>query len=132
MVKGCHGPLLKSYSMRYPDVELAACCDINKEKALFVQQELEFSRYYTDIDLMLDSEKPHAVCMVVPEKLTSRLSCKILEKGYSLIMEKPPGSNRKETMEMICAAERCSTPNQVAFNRRYMPLVRKLKKLLVK
>lgn len=126
-----HGPSYRKYKMLHTDVELAACCDIDRSKAEFYKQEFGFSRYYTDMDLMLDSEKPQAVCLIVPVGFTAGLSVRILEKGYPLIMEKPPGINMEETINMIRAAKQNNTPNQVAFNRRYVPLVNRLKDLLL-
>lgn len=127
-----HGPSLKKYAELHPDVELAACCDIDEVKAVFYKQKFGFSRHYTDMDRMLDTEKPQAVCLISPVKLTFELSCKILGRGYPLLMEKPPGMDSNETREMIRVAGLKNTPNQVAFNRRYMPLVCELKKLLDK
>lgn len=127
-----HGPSLKKYVGLHPDVELAACCDIDEAKAVFYKQKFGFSRHYTDMERMLDTEKPQAVCLISPVNLTFELSCKILEKGYPLIMEKPPGLDSSETREMIRVAAVKNTPNQVAFNRRYMPVVCELKKLLDK
>ena len=125
-----HGPSVKRYAELHSDVELAACCDLDETKAANYKQKFGFLRHYTDMDLMLDTEKPQAVCLISPVKLTCGLTCKILAKGYPLILEKPPGLDSGETREMVRAAGLRNTPNQVAFNRRYMPLVRELKKLL--
>jgi myo-inositol 2-dehydrogenase/D-chiro-inositol 1-dehydrogenase len=130
MAMGFHGPSYQRYAMLHPDVELAACCDLDESKVVIFKEKFGFSRHYTDIDLMLDSEKPDAVCLVVPVNLTFSLSLKIMGKGYPLLLEKPPGLNSKETMELIRSANRGNSPNQIAFNRRYTPLVRKLKDLL--
>jgi predicted dehydrogenase len=80
--------------------------------------------------MMLDAEKPDAVCMVVPESLTCELACQVLERGYPLLMEKPPGKTTREIDRMIAAAEASGAPNQVALNRRYIPLARELVRLL--
>jgi myo-inositol 2-dehydrogenase/D-chiro-inositol 1-dehydrogenase len=130
MAVGYHGPSYKRYATFRPDVELAACCDIDESKAESFKEKFGFTRHYTDIDLMLDEEKPDAVCLVVPVNLTASLSLKIMTKGYPLLLEKPPGMNRHETMEMIRLANERNVSNQVAFNRRYMPVVRKLIELL--
>ena len=125
-----HGQSFRKYAELHPGVELAACCDINVQKAAEFAQEYGFKRHYSDIDAMLDSEKPDAVCLIVPVSLTAELSIQVIEKGYPLIMEKPPGLNREQTMRMISAAEKNNIPTQVAFNRRYMPLIRELKRQL--
>jgi len=121
-----HGPSYRKYASLYSDTVFAACCDIDAEKAARYMDSFGFQRYYTDMEVMLDTEKPDAVCVIVPEHLTASVSIKVLEKGYALMMEKPPGLNSEETKRMIAAAEKHNTPTQVAFNRRYMPMVVKL------
>lgn len=122
-----HGPSYKRYAEENPEVELTACCDINEMAAQEYQKEFGFSRHYTDIFTMLDREKPDAVCLTVPVHLTAPLAIKIMELGYPLMMEKPPGMDSKETLDIIKAADKGNIPNQVAFNRRFTPLIKKLK-----
>lgn len=123
-----HGPSYRKYAQLHAGTTLSACCDIDEGKAAAFQEKFGFDRYYTDMDKMLDTEKPDAVCLISPERLTASLSIKIIERGYPLIMEKPPGINREETLRMIEAAERKHVPNQVAFNRRHMPMIVELRR----
>lgn len=118
-----HGPAYRKYAESNPDVELAACVDIDGDKAEAFRDQFGFQRAYTDMDTALEKEKPDAVCLVVPYQLTAQLAVAILEKGYPLLMEKPPGMTRQETLRMIKAAELSGAPHQVAWNRRYMPVV---------
>ena len=122
-----HGPSYARYAATHPDTELAACCDLDEEKAGRFRDRFGFARSYTDMERMLVVEKPDAVCLIAPVHLTCPLSCQLLEQGYPLLMEKPPGMTADEVDRMIAAAARSGAPNQVAFNRRYMPLVRALK-----
>ena len=123
-----HGSSYKKYRKLNSCVKLAACCDLDEERAVKFKEEFGFDNHYLDIVSMLDAEKPDAVCLISPVHLTAKLSIAILERGYPLIMEKPPGLNRDETLAMINAAKLKHVPNQVAFNRRYMPVVREMKK----
>ena len=125
-----HGPAYRRYVRENPEVELAACCDINEETAREYQKKFGFSRYDTDIFAMLDREKPDAVCLTVPVHLTAPLAVRIMEAGYPLMMEKPPGLDSRETQSILSAAEKGDIPNQVAFNRRFTPLIRKLREEL--
>ena len=125
-----HGPAYKKYAALNPETELSACCDLSEEKASTFAAKFGFSRTYTDIDTMLKAEKPDAVGLVVPVQLTAPLSIKLMELGYPVILEKPPGLNREETLQMITVADKTGTPNQVSFNRRHMPLIQALKKRL--
>lgn len=122
-----HGPAYREYAEENPEVELAACCDIDEEVAKKYKERFGFSRYYTDIFHMLEKEKPDAVCLIVPVHLTAPLAMRIMELGYPLIMEKPPGINKEETLNIIKIADEGNIPNQVAFNRRFTPLIKKLK-----
>jgi len=127
-----HGPSHQEYALRHPGVRLAACCDLDAEKAEAYRSAFGFEKAYTDMELMLDTERPDAVCLIVPEHLTAKIAIRILEKGYPLLTEKPPGINAAETRAMIEAAAKTGVPTQVAFNRRSMPYVKKLKNLLVR
>jgi len=109
----------------YDDVVLAACCDIDAQRAASYMEYHGFCEYYTDMHEMLGAVKPDAVCLIAPVEITADLTCAILEMGYPLILEKPPGANASETRHMMKMAEATGTSNMVAFNRRFMPLVQK-------
>jgi len=130
MSQSGHGPAFAKYAASHPHTELAACCDLDAAKAASYRQRFGFARHYTDVPEMLNTEKPDAVCLIAPVNVTCELSCRIMEMRYPLLMEKPPGMNVGETDRMIAVAERCGVPNQVAFNRRYTPLIRELKRRL--
>lgn len=125
-----HGWSYKKYHELNDDTRLVACCDVDGVKAEEFRKKFGFEKAYSDIVQMLDNEKPDAVALVVGEPQIAPLSVMIMEKGYPLIMEKPPGLNADQTNEMIRAAKKAKVMNQVAFNRRNAPLTRKLKELL--
>jgi myo-inositol 2-dehydrogenase / D-chiro-inositol 1-dehydrogenase len=125
-----HGPAYKKYAAEYPNTELAACCDSVVEKAQIFREKFGFSHAYQDWLKMLDREKPDVVCLNVPPMLISSMTCQILRMGYPLLLEKPPGLTKAEIQDMIRTADETNVPNQVAFNRRYMPLMVKLKEML--
>lgn len=126
-----HGPSYKRYASQYNNIVLAACCDLDEGKAAQYKDDFGFQRHYTNMDIMLDIEKPDVVCVIVPEHLTACISIRVLKKGYPLMMEKPPGLNIEETLKMIHAADKHNTPTQVALNRRYMPMIVKLKDMII-
>ena len=66
-----HGPSYQKYKRLHADVRLAACCDVNEQAAANYRNTFGFERYYTDLDRMLDAEKPDAVGLVVPVELTA-------------------------------------------------------------
>jgi len=126
----CHGQAYEKYSMTNPDVELAACCDLDDEKAEKFRDRFGFQRSYREFRRMLDVEKPDAVCLSVPEKLICPIGCTILEEGYPLLCEKPPGLCLDDIDRLIASAKKSGVVHQVAFNRRFIPLINKLKRQL--
>lgn len=130
MATAYHGPSYVKYRALHPDTELVACCARHEESAARYRTRFGFARSYTDVAKMLETEKPDAVCLMLPEPLTCEVSCQVLSMGLPLIMEKPPGRTTEEVDRMIAAAEASGAPTQVALNRRYMPMVRELRRWL--
>jgi len=56
------------------------------------------------------------------------MGCEILRRQIALLTEKPPGQNVQELDRLIAAADADGTPTMVAFNRRHMPLLKRLRK----
>jgi predicted dehydrogenase len=77
---------------------------------------------------MLDAERPDAVVVVVPVDRAVEVGSLVLERGIPLLLEKPPGATVAEVDRLIAAAEGGRVPHQVAFNRRFAPLVRELRR----
>jgi myo-inositol 2-dehydrogenase/D-chiro-inositol 1-dehydrogenase len=127
-----HGPAQARYAATHPGVELAACCDLDAERADAHRRAFGFARAYADAFPMLETEKPDAVALVVPVERTPALAAGILERGFPLLVEKPPGRTVEEVDALAAAAEAGgrSVPHLVAFNRRFAPLVRELRRRL--
>lgn len=130
MATHAHGPSCAKYARERPETVLAACCDLNAERAEAFRVRFGFQRSYTDFAAMLEKEKPDAVCLIAPVELTCELACRVLERGFPLMMEKPPGLSLEEIDRMIAASEAGDAPTQAAFNRRTMPLLLRLRRLL--
>jgi virulence factor len=84
-----------------------------------------FQRIYTDLDEMLDEEKPDACWVITPIAATRRVAGRVMERRVPVFLEKPPGADLAQARELAEIAERTGTPNMVAFNRRWAPCVRK-------
>jgi myo-inositol 2-dehydrogenase/D-chiro-inositol 1-dehydrogenase len=130
-----HGPAQVKYARRHSGLALAACCDVDRARAEQYRERFGFVRSYGDPQEMLDTERPEAVALVVPSSLTCDLGSRILEQGFPLLLEKPPGETVAEVDRLVAAARtggrlRSAVPHQVAFNRRYVPLVSVLRQRL--
>lgn len=130
MSRNGHGPSYAKYAETHPEFERLACCDLDAARAAAYQRKFGFARSYTDFEQMLEVEQPDAVCLIAPVQYTCQLGCQLLDLGYPLFLEKPPGLDTSETDQLIAAAERGGVPTQVALNRRYAPLVQDLKQQL--
>ena len=132
MARSGHGPAFKKYAQTRPDTILAACCDLNQERAEWFKEQFGFKKVYTDYKLMLAETKPDAVCLISPVDCTVEMAIEILKLGYPLILEKPPGRNVEETKQLVKAAVESGVTVRVAFNRRYTPLLVALKEFTKK
>jgi predicted dehydrogenase len=126
----CHGPSQRRIASEDPGVQLAACCDTDAARAQNYAKAFGFARTYTDLLAMLAAEKPDAVVLAVSPPATCRAACLVLERGFPLLLEKPPGLSEVELDRMIAAAGATGAATQVAFNRRYMPVMQKARAIL--
>lgn len=125
MAQAGHGPAFRKYAQERPGVFLAACCDVDAARAEAFRSQFGFARAYTGWEEMLRAERPDAISLIVPVTLTEELTLQMLRRKIPVILEKPPGMNREQTLRMAEEAQRTGTPNQVAFNRRYMPMIQR-------
>ena len=123
-----HGPSQRRCAAERPELVLAGCADLDQARAESFRAEFGYARAYADASAMLDAERPDAVVVVVPVERTVGVGTLVLERGVPILLEKPPGATVAEVDLLIAAAERHRAPHQVAFNRRYAPLVRELRR----
>ena len=122
-----HGPALAHYAAQHPsEVELAAVC-VRKsvERAQGFCEKFGFQRIYTDIDTMIDTERPDACWVVTAITSTREVAGHVMERHVPVLFEKPPGASLKEAKELADISRRTGTPNMVGFNRRWAPCTRK-------
>ena len=126
MADSGHGPMLRKYASMRRGVELAACCDVMRERAEGFAANYGFSKAYADMAEMLEAEKPDGALLSVPVEHTARLAVEILLRKIPLLTEKPPGTTMEEGRAIVEAAKQAGVPASAAFNRRTMPLVEEL------
>jgi len=125
-----HLPALKRLSAENESIALSAVCDTRVERAEAARESFGFQTAYENYRAMLDAESPDALWVLVPYPVMRQIAGSVLSQGIPTLMEKPPGSNARETLELAEIAARHDAPNQVAFNRRYAPLITRMKALL--
>ena len=129
-----HGPAQARYAAQHPELELAGCCDVDAGRAENHRAKFGFARAYTDVGKMLDAERPDAAVLAVPVELTPKLAPLVFAAGVPVLLEKPPGRTVGEVDALIAAAQgdgrRPPVPHQVAFNRRFAPVVQEARRRL--
>ena len=116
-----HGPMLKRYTEENPGkLELAGICvRTNVEKAREYCNKYGFQCVYTNIDEMIEIEKPDACLVITHVAGTLAAAGRVMELGVPVLMEKPPGKDLSDAKKLVAIAEKSGTPNLVAFNRRF-------------
>ena len=105
------------------DVELVAICDpvaANREQ---VGDEWGIERRYATIEAMLDAEELAAAIVATPAHLNAEAALPCLERGIDTLLEKPPGLSLDQTRALKEAAEASGARGMVGWNRRFDPLV---------
>lgn len=97
---------IKGFQSRADHAEVVAICDLNETLLASVGDTFSVPNRYTDVDEMLEIEKPDIVSIATPNSLHLPLTLKALEAGAHVICEKPMAMNADEGRQMITAAEK--------------------------
>lgn len=113
-----------------PDVEIVALCDLIESRARELAQTWNVPKTYTSMRDMLAHEEIDAVfCLVEPASLF-HVATIALEHGCHALMEKPPGLTSYQADSLARLADRQKKHLMVAFNRRFIPVVRRTRDVL--
>lgn len=127
-----HGPAIAEYAKRPDAIERVVCCDQLPSRATQFASNFGFTSTENNAEGIVEKYNLDAVCVYVSERSMADVACMLAATGVSLLLEKPPGRTSEELARIIEA----SSPHQllvsVAFNRRYMPLVEELRRLMAK
>lgn len=118
-----HGPSQLRYASRHTDVELTSCCDLNPKHGASFAQKFGYARSTADWKEMVRREKPDAVCLILPPQHIVDVAVPLLNEGIAVLLEKPPGLTSQDLDCLIAAAQKGGGIHQIAFNRRYTPLL---------
>jgi len=122
-----HGPALQRYISRNSRISLTAVCDIDANHAKAFTERFGFERYYVDVEEMLTKEDIQAVYVMVPADYSAAIAAIPLRHGIATLVEKPPCTTVKDLSDLINISEKTGAPNFVAFNRRCMPFIQRIR-----
>ena len=110
-----------------PDVELAALCDFNKDKADETAKKWGVPKTYQDYKQMLEEVDPHAVFIITNPKDVFEPASYALGQSRHVFIEKPPGLNLNQIKVLAHYAEVNDALSMVGFQRRFVPAMTALK-----
>jgi myo-inositol 2-dehydrogenase/D-chiro-inositol 1-dehydrogenase len=121
-----HGPTLARLAER-SIVSLELICDLQIERARQFQEQFHYREASSDIHASLPLVRPDAIVCTVQPAATFQLVQSLLPLRIPLFIEKPPGISLAEACSLASAAVRHGTFSFVAFNRRSIPSIVRLK-----
>lgn len=121
---------VRTYS-NIEEVELCAISDLNEELGAEMASNYD-CKFYTDLEEMLDTEKPDMVSICVPTSLHHKIGMICIERGIHTLLEKPIAMSIQEGNELKEAAKKHNVKLLVGHIERFNPAVRKVKELLSK
>lgn len=121
-----HGPTLQRLAQQQ-SVSLELICDRDIERARHFRDLFGYRLASNDIHSMLDDVQPDAIVCTVQPSNTFELVQSLLPKKIPLLIEKPPGISAFEAKALAATSIANRTFAFVAFNRRFMPSIVRLK-----
>ncbi|MBN1670470.1 MAG: Gfo/Idh/MocA family oxidoreductase [Kiritimatiellae bacterium] len=125
-VLGC-GPRSKHHAAAYGQItrsKLAACCDMNKERLQAYADEFGIDKRYTDLDEMLEKEKPDVVHIITPPAIRVPLLTQMSDAGVpGVIVEKPICIGADDYKALRALSENSKTKMAVNHQLRHHPTI---------
>ena len=117
------GPFWALELLEHQDTELAGWVDVDLARLEAKAQELGVPDVPmgTDLDAMLDAQRPDFVVNVAPPAAHHAITLTALGRGMAVLSEKPLAATLPEAVEMLAAADAAGRLFMVSQNRRYMP-----------
>lgn len=126
MANSVHYPSLYEFD----DVNIVGLCELIESKLKKTAEKFEINNTYTDYRKMIEETTPDAIYILMPPQHLFPLVIYSLNQGCHVFIEKPPGLTLHQTKTMALTAEKNECKTMVGFNRRFIPLMRKVKEIV--
>ncbi|MBX2826182.1 MAG: Gfo/Idh/MocA family oxidoreductase [Gammaproteobacteria bacterium] len=114
---------------RVADAEIVGVIDTDEAARQFAaDNNLYFGENLADV---FSGLKPDGIILSTPTPLHVEQGRLCIEHGCPVLIEKPLANSAREAAHLVTQAEKASIPILVGHHRRYNPLIRKAKELLV-
>ncbi len=120
-----HIPSLKDIEL----AEVCAVCDLNTDRAKAGAAQFKSAKWYENYHTMLEQEKPDGVFVLVQPDQSYRIALDAMRAGADVFCEKPAGITMFQLESLARAQKENNVLLQIGFNRRYIPLVKKVREV---
>ncbi len=120
------GPALQ----QVPNSAIAAVMRRNAEKAMDFAKRHDIPKWYDNADALIADPEINAIYIATPPDSHELYTLKAAAAGKPVYVEKPMARNHKECLAMVSACERAKVLLFVAYYRRALPSILKIKELL--
>lgn len=126
MANGVHYPSLAEFD----EVNLVGLCDLIPEKLHSTADRFHIENRFTDYKEMIEKTGPDAVHVLMPPHHLFDIVIHALSQKLHVFIEKPPGVTLHQIKNMAQLAEKNDCKTMVGFNRRFIPLMQQVKKIV--
>ncbi|KQY97136.1 oxidoreductase [Microbacterium sp. Root53] len=110
--------------------ELAAVCDLDRDRARRVAESVGGAPVRTDVDDVLADPLVDAVAIATPARTHHALACRALAAGKHVIVEKPLAADRASGIAMVAAAREQGLVLMTDHTYCYTPAVLRIRELI--
>jgi predicted dehydrogenase len=104
-----------------PQVEFAAVCDLNRERAREIAEKYQAGRYCTDWREVAQDPKIDAASVATPDFAHTEIAVALASAGKHILVEKPLATTVPECEQIIAAAKAGRVKLMVDFHNRWNP-----------
>ncbi len=126
IANGVHFPSL----MNIDNVAITAVCDIIEERAAEAAAKYSIPSFYSNYREMIKKETLDAVFVLVQPDQIFRITLDCLNQGLDVFAEKPSGITSYQAQTLLRKSRETDRILQIGLNRRYIPLVRHVVRLM--
>jgi predicted dehydrogenase len=115
---------------RLQDVSITALCTLDSEQGRAAAAKFGIPKVYTDIDTMLNAEKPDFIDIITPPDSHGRIIKLAMERGINVLCQKPLAPTFEDAVEIVRIVEASGARLMVHDNFRFQPWHREIRRLI--
>lgn len=114
--------------LKMDDVNIRALCRTNPVQLKTISNKFNSNYCTTNYKEMIEDPLIDFVIITLPHDLHAQTAIEAIEANKSVFCEKPMALNKKDVKKIILALSKSNCAYTVGFNRRFSPLIQKIKK----